>query len=405
MTGPDLETRTEMASKPRADEREEALADFYAGQPINGHASTAEGTQEDDSEPSRPLLRFIPASEFLTDPKPPEWIIDGLAETDSFCVLFGDPESGKSFMAMDWACCIATGRPWKDKPVKQGPVLYINGEGHNGVNRRLTAWAIANGEDLRAAPFFLSSTTTALTDEMARAELTAVVAEFIREHGEPVMVVLDTLARNFGPGDENSTQDMQRAVDTIDVIRTLTKALVIAIHHSGHGDKSRARGSIVLRGAADTEYRMGRYSPGGDTLLEATKMKDGAKPDPMTFRFADVELGVQDHNGNEVTSAVLIQTAYDPAEASPPPPSAAGRGKNQTKALAILQAMYDERRRNIEKSGRDPGIARVTMHDWREACRAADMPSRRAYEATQALIDGGVVDRQGDLVLLAKEGF
>src|SRR3546814_13446610 len=67
----------------------------------------------------------------------------------------------------------------------RSPVLYINGEGHNGVNRRLTAWAIANGVDLRQHPLYLSSTTTALTDEASRAEFEAVVAEFIRAFGKP----------------------------------------------------------------------------------------------------------------------------------------------------------------------------------------------------------------------------
>src|SRR3546814_7905243 len=82
---------------------------------------------------------------------------------------------------------------------------------------------------------------------------------------------------------------MQRAIDTVDAIREMTGAWVIAIHHSGHSDKSRARGSIVLRGAADTEYRMGRLNTGGDTLLESTKMKDGAKPPLMSFRFRSEE--------------------------------------------------------------------------------------------------------------------
>lgn len=392
----DLEARAEAGEHMRlpADPHDEALAEAYGGDRVIALPPRA----RDDDAPKTPRLRFIPASEFLKPPTPPNWMIDGIAETDSFCVLFGDPESGKSFMAMDWACCVATGIEWKGKRVKQGPVLYINGEGHNGVNRRLTAWAIANKVNLRAHPLYLSSTTTALTDEMARAEFEAVVAEFIREHGQPVLIVIDTLARNFGPGDENSTQDMQRAVETVDAIRLLTGAWIIAIHHSGHGDKSRARGSIVLRGAADTEYRMGRLNSGGDTLLEATKMKDGAKPPPMTFRFADVELGVQDEHGHEVTSAVLIETCYDPAQAPATPPSTKGRGKNQTKAISILESMLDERRANVIASGRDASLARVTLQEWREAVCAAINHRQRAYEATRALVDAGIVVREGGFV-------
>src|SRR3546814_9980489 len=102
---------------------------------------------------------------------------------------------------------------------------------------------------------------------------------------------------------------------------------------------------------------MGRLNTGGDTLLESTKMKDGAKPPLMSFRFADVELGVQDEHGHEVTSAVLIQTHYNAAEASTAPPSRRGQGKNQGKCLDLLEGMLADRRAKIEKSGRDPGLA------------------------------------------------
>src|SRR3546814_13695348 len=97
---------------------------------------------------------------------------------------------------------------------------------------------------------------------------------------------------------------MQRAIDTVDAIREMTGAWVIAIHHSGHSDKSRARGSIVLRGAADTDYRMGRLNTGGDTLLESTKVKDGAKHPLMAFRSPDAALRAQDEPGPEVNSGV-----------------------------------------------------------------------------------------------------
>lgn len=391
----DIEARAEAFGKPLADPRDEELARWHASP--RGEPERPAQREQKPAEPNPRALRFIPASEFLTDPKPPTWMIDGIAETDSFCVLFGDPESGKSFMAMDWACCVATGTEWKGKRVKQGPVLYINGEGHNGVNRRLTAWAIANKVDLRAAPFFLSSTTTALTDELSRAEFEAVTAEFIRQFGKPVMVVIDTLARNFGPGDENSSQDMQRAVETIDAIRAMTGAWIIAIHHSGHGDKTRARGSIALRGAADTEYRMGRLNDGGDTMLENTKMKDGNRPASMTFRFADVELGVWDENGHEVTSAVLIQSRHDIADALPPP-SAKGKGRNQTKAMVELEMLLDHHRQNVIASGRDGSQARVSLIEWREACKATGMDRRRSFEVTRALIEGGQVERDGDFV-------
>lgn len=345
------------------------------------------------------LFRFIPACEYLTPPDPPNWAIDGIAEVDSLCQLFGDPEAGKSFMAIDWACCVATGKPWKGREVQQGPVLYINGEGRNGFNRRLNAWQIANQVDLAGAPLHISSTSTQLTDGIARAELEAVLAEFIREHGQPRMIVIDTLARNFGPGDENSTQDMSAAVATMDAIREMTQAWTLAVHHSGHGDKARARGSIVMRGSIDTEYRMGRITPEGDTMLTSNKMKDGSPIAPMSFRFADVELGIQDTHGKPVTSAVLLQTA---ALAQEPgmPPDRKGKGKNQNTALGLLVTMYARRRQNLTNNGLDASGVTVEMNEWREACREAGLEHKRISEAMNSLIDGGKVVQKGTNVYL-----
>ncbi len=58
----------------------------------------------------------------------------------SFVALYGPPASFKSFIAMDIAECIASGRPWLGKEINgTGPVLYIAGEGHGGIGARIAA--------------------------------------------------------------------------------------------------------------------------------------------------------------------------------------------------------------------------------------------------------------------------
>lgn len=342
------------------------------------------------------VFAFVPACDFLGAITAPDWVIRDIVESDSLVVIFGDPESGKSFLAMDWAASVSTGRDWNGFKVKQGPVLYINGEGRNGVNRRFTAWAIANQTPLTSAPLFMSTMTTALTDEISRAEIEAVIAEFVRQHGQPRLVIIDTLARNFGPGDENSTQDMTVAVATCDAIRELTRATVALVHHSGHGDKTRARGSMVLRGAVDAEYRMSKLA-NDDTTFEATKMKDATKPAPMAFRFASVELGVKDDEGREVTSAVLRRAEYVPDENSGMPvmgrPS--GRGKNQEKALEILIKQHAWHIRNVVKDGREPSQAKVSVEVWRDECMSSGIARNRFGEVMAALKRSGKVRIEG----------
>lgn len=384
----------------RCDPRDEALAETYGERVRSGVAAHTM-----PPPPPRTILRFVPISEFLTQVTAPRWLIRDIVERDSLLLVFGDPESGKSFLVMDWAACVATGHTWNGFEVEKGPVLYINGEGHNGINRRFTAWAIANQVNLVDSPLFVSSTTTALTDEVAREELLAVVSEFMRGHGQPLLIVIDTLARNYGPGDENSTQDMTRAIATCDAIREITGATVAMVHHSGHGDKNRARGAMALRGAVDAEYRLQRVPDSSDTTLQCTKMKDAEKPAPMQFRFASVELGAQDDHGREVTSAVLKRTDYVQPDELPKAKSGRppGTGKHLRTAIDTLQRLRLQAVRNVTQSGRDPAEARVQVESWRDACLADGMHRNRFAEAMAQLKASGRIRLDYGFVHLAED--
>ena len=53
--------------------------------------------------------------------------------------------------------------------------------------------------------------------------------------------------------------------------------------------------------------------------VEATKTKDGRVPDPMAFVLRDVDLGIRDEDGMEITSAVLDDVAFVAEEPKIPP--------------------------------------------------------------------------------------
>jgi len=42
----------------------------------------------------------------------PEPIIEDTLDARTVALLSGRNSTGKSFLALDWSCCIATGRPW-----------------------------------------------------------------------------------------------------------------------------------------------------------------------------------------------------------------------------------------------------------------------------------------------------
>lgn len=98
------------------------------------------------------------------------------------------------------------------------PVFYIAGEGFSGISKRLKAWKKENENEFDGSdiPFFTSNMAMEALNKQSAKSVKEANCELSVEHGNPGLVVIDTLARNFGPGDENSTEDMSRFVRVID---------------------------------------------------------------------------------------------------------------------------------------------------------------------------------------------
>jgi hypothetical protein len=112
------------------------------------------------------------------------------------------------------------------------------------------------------------------------------VRKAILRQGQPRLVVFDTLARNFGGGDENSTADMGHFVNLITQFQQDLKTTVILVHHTGQTNKHRARGSSSLLGGIDYEYRIDKPSPYRCSMTN-TKMKDAPEPEPLWFKMVE----------------------------------------------------------------------------------------------------------------------
>lgn len=288
--------------------------------------------------------------------KAPDWLISRLLEKDTLSQWFGDPGCGKTFVGVDLACCIATGKYFHGLKVSIGPVVYIAGEGQNGLQRRFQAWQIRHQVSLESAPLFVSTAPASFCNP---ASISIVQAAIDGTGEKPAAIFIDTLARNFGPGDENSTQEMTSFIASLDAIRAKYRCAIILIHHSGHGDKSRGRGSMALKGALDSEYRLEKDET-GTVRMTNTKMKDFAPPEPMAFKIRSVELGIKDEEGQEITGGILEGIEYQaPVKKAP----AKKQGKWQVVCQGILMDLFEEHRRNLEKGNFDPNEAKVLISD------------------------------------------
>jgi RecA-family ATPase len=60
-------------------------------------------------------------------------------------LIFGASVGGKSFVVLDMAYCIAAGIPYHGRFTKKTGVLYVCGEGHSGLQKRIKAIHIDKG--------------------------------------------------------------------------------------------------------------------------------------------------------------------------------------------------------------------------------------------------------------------
>lgn len=345
---------------------------------------------------------FVPVRDLLAQPAPVDWLIRDIIEAGSLCQLFGASTAGKSFVALDWCGSVATGRDWAGKATKAGTVFYIAGEGHKGLGRRMRAWELHHGTALADAPLFFSTAPAALMDAGNAAAVAGAVEALASTHGAPALIVVDTLARNLGNGEENSNADLGVFINNIDVmLRRKFGCAVLIVHHTGWQETQRSRGGSALRAAMDHEFRLDCFE-GGRRELHVTKNKEGEVPQPMPFELHQVPLdGWVDDDGEVMTSAVLVPAEGAAGETPAKKGKLTGANKIALEALML----------SLERDGRPPDTAttkefgllapRAVVHEaiWRQRAYDSgisdgsdDSARRKAFgRARKSLIDMGVI--------------
>ncbi|QDP48609.1 MAG: hypothetical protein Unbinned4234contig1002_35 [Prokaryotic dsDNA virus sp.] len=330
-------------------------------------------------------FKFFHASEAISNATPPKWVIKGICEEDSLIGIFGPPKSGKSFITVDMACCVATGRTYHEKKTKEGLVLYLAGEGHRGLSRRLLGWEMVNGTELKDSKLHYSERGVQILDELDAEMMRNEALTLVDTYGEaPKLVVVDTLARNFGPGNENSTEDMNRFVAQIDrYLREEFRCCVILVHHTGHHQLGRGRGSSVLPAALDWEYKVDKIdnelSEDWSLNLEQTLVKDGKPLNPMRFEFQETEFhNLLDEDGSPTTSGALITGIYVKPKATKE------LGKNQQVVLDAIKDLYHRKVREVREGGEDVYDVSVSQKELK-AHIGDDMERSSLHEAKKSL--------------------
>jgi len=292
------------------------------------------------------------------------YLIKGWLDRGAFSVVFGESNVGKSFFALDLALHIASRSKWYGHRVSGSsddvpnplPVIYIAGEGGRGIGNRIEAMR-------RERPKLIASSDTEFLllptslDLCGPTDADALIQVCTNLANKPALIVIDTLARSMGNGDENTAKDMGRFIANCDRLRERLGCHVMVIHHCGKDASKGARGSSSLIAAVDTELRLTRVD--GVVNVEQSKQRDMVANRTFSYRLRDVQLGV-DTDGDPVTSAVIEQA--DPV---------VKQTKLSGASLIAMQALDDALAHHGERKSSDvfPASRKVvSVERWREYC-------------------------------------
>ncbi|PKW25410.1 AAA family ATPase [Phycicoccus duodecadis] len=212
-------------------------------------------------------------------------LIDKVLNRHSYAILNGRDHSFKTFVALDWAFCLATGKPWQGRDVDPVPVLYIAGEGAYGLDQRKQAWEAAWKHKIPPQMFVTRSRALDLhAGGPALDELLQRITD-----GHYGLVVVDTLRRVSGRADGNGSE-MGIVVDNIDRLRRATdQGSILVLAHTAKDDKD-SRGFSGIEDDADIVWHARRPTDGPPMGLDLVnrKMKDGPDGESIELTMSPV---------------------------------------------------------------------------------------------------------------------
>ncbi|CAN5407481.1 hypothetical protein BH09ACT7_BH09ACT7_05000 [soil metagenome] len=222
---------------------------------------------------SRSALRGLP------DPEP---LIGEVLDQGTVALLYGMWGLGKSFIALDWAASVATGRSWQGRTTETRRVLYVAAEGAFGLKTRVDAWERGWKKEIPDGTLDVLDRPVNLSQFSEVRELAALIAW--AGYG---FVILDTLARCMVGADENSAKDSGVVVDALNRLREQTpggRGVVLGVHHTGKDGRT-LRGSSAFEAGADTVYSVTKDADSGALIVNREKRKDGPPVDRHELRI------------------------------------------------------------------------------------------------------------------------
>jgi hypothetical protein len=252
--------------------------------------------EEEQQRNAKPVK--VETEEEFNQRPPDKFLVDGMIVEGSLVELVGPPGTMKTFLAIDLGFRIAAGHKlWLGQAIyRQGPVVYVLGEGAGRFKHRKDVWRQVFKE-AGPLPVYVVARPLDLRNSEQVQQLVEQVKVF-----NPIVIFFDTRSRNLPGAEENSAKDMGEAIAACDLIKEATGATVVTLHHPTK-DETTARGSGAWKGAVDLEL----WVKETNKIYELSVGKAKDADDSLTIHFYKEihELAGVFENGQPVTSCVV----------------------------------------------------------------------------------------------------
>lgn len=330
----------------------------------------------------------------IKEGEPKEMFIKGAFGVREFTTISGLPGTGKSVITTDAACHVAAGMEWHGRKVKKGLVVYVAAERKKLTERRMMAFRKKHG--VKDVPLLVLGGRLDFTKDLKDAKdlIAAIKNAETETEMQCVWVIVDTLTRVFGAGDQNASKDMSRFVDACYEVLTETTAHVTAIHHSAWSGE-RGKGAIDLDGAVDASFMVKKDHGKYKLICDGTN--DGEEGTILSFDMESITIG-HDEEGEPTTAPVVV------ASAEPKPPTSGSLKGYKGEVLSALKSAIDKNGFEPNEPHFPENVAVVDEKTWRdEFYSTRDMANtsqgetakKQFQRAPEALIKEGHVIRQG----------
>lgn len=206
---------------------------------------------------------FYLGSDYLKLPRAPEtWAVEGLLPSGGSMLLFGDPKVGKSYAALQLACCLVSGQSWLgfETPRPQ-TVAYVQLDTPRGLWADRVGKLAASGHCIEKVHFADRETLNTHPFDILNPDHFRLISKWL-DQLKPGVVIMDTL-RESHSADENDSTEMQKAIAALEA--ALKPAAMVLVAHARKSNPE--NGFSLMNDNRGSNYVVGRM----DAIARFTK--------------------------------------------------------------------------------------------------------------------------------------